>query len=194
MSSIRKLMPADAPAFEAHLLRLDRESRHSRFNAYVSDAQVRRYCQSVHWSDGWTLGYFEDGVLRAVSQLVIVTFPWPREVELAVTVEPDWQNRGIGTELCRMAVLAAQNRGVRRIKTLCLMENRRMQRIAIKLDGQLLHLGGEVESALQVPPPNCLSFWQEVFGDGNALFDSLLDQWRPGPKRDDEERSASVTS
>ena len=182
MSSIRKLLPADAPAFQDHLLRLDRNSRHDRFGGYPSDDQLRRYCQSVHWSDGWMLGYFEDGVLRACSQLVMVSFPWPQEVELAVTVEPAWQNRGIGTELCRMAVVAAQNRGVRRIKTLCLMENARMQRIARKLDGHLLHLGGEVEAALEVPPPSYLSFWQEVFGDGNALLDSLLDQWRPAPR------------
>lgn len=182
MSHIRILMPSERDLLKAHLLRLDARSRRDRFSGYLNDAAVVRYCESVNWLESLAFGWFEDGELRAAVQLVSLGFGWPSEAELAVTVEPDWQDRGIGTALCRHALLAAQNRSISCVKMICLQENARMQRIVRKLRGRLLYIDGSSEGALWVPPPTYLSLWQEAFGEGGALMDTLVEQWRPTPQ------------
>lgn len=179
MSLIRRLVPTEHENLLAHLKRLDPDSRHDRFCGGVSDEAIERYCSGIDWREGIVLGWFEDGVPRAVVQLVRLDAAWRREAELAVTVEPDWQDRGIGTALCRRALLAAQNRAVARVKMVCLQENARMQRIVRKLRGQLTYVDGAPEGAVEVPPPNYLSLWEEAFGEGGALLGTLVEQWRP---------------
>jgi len=183
MSHIRILMSSERDLLQAHLLRLDAQSRRDRFSGYLNDAAVVRYCESINWLEGLLFGWFEEGELRAVVQLVSLGLAWPSEAELAVTVEADWQDRGIGTALCRHALLVAQNRSISRVKMICLQENARMQRVVRKLRGQLLYIDGSSEGALWVPPPTYLSLWQEAFGEGGALMDTLVEQWRPAPQQ-----------
>ena len=179
MSLIRRLLPTERDTLLAHLKRLDPESRHDRFCGGFSDEAIERYCSGIDWLEGILLGWFEDGVLRAAVQLVPLDVTWPREAELAVTVEPDWQDRGIGTELCRRALLAAQNRAVARVRMVCLLENARMQRIVRRLRGHLTYVDGVREGAVEVPLPNYLSLWEEAFGEGGALLGTLVEQWQP---------------
>ena len=183
MSHIRKLLPTERERLQAHLLRLDSASRRDRFSGYLNDAAVVRYCDAIDWLDGLLFGWFEEGELRAAVQLVPLGFAWPREAELAVTVEPAWQDCGIGTELCRHALLVAQNRAISRVRMICLQENARMQRIVRKLRGQVVYIDGSSEAALRVPPPTYLSLWQEAFGESGALIGTLVDQWAPAPQK-----------
>ena len=184
MPLIRRLLPTERDILPAHLKRLDSESRHDRFCGGFSDEAIERYCNDIDWIEGILLGWFEEGVLRATVQLVPLGHTWSleawaREAELAVTVEPAWQDRGIGTELCRRALLAAQNRALARVKMVCLQENARMQRIVRKLRGRLMYVDGTPEGAVEVPPPSYLSLWEEAFGEGGALLGTLVEQWRP---------------
>lgn len=186
MSLIRRLLPSERDILESHMRRLDPESRRDRFCGLVGDDTIERYCAGIDWLDSILLGWFEAGELRAAVQLVPLRQSWsleawPREAELAVTVEPAWQDQGIGTELCRRALLAAQNRAISRVRMICLLENARMQRIVRKLDGRLLYVDGGSEGAVEVPPPSYLSLWQEAFGEGGALIETLVEQWRPLP-------------
>ncbi len=179
MTLIRKLLVGDAPALQAHLMRLDPDSRTERFHGYISDEAVENYCRGINWLEDLLLGWFEDGELRAVAHLAVLPKRWPREGELALTVERDWQERGIGTELCRQTLLSARNRMIGRVCMICLMENARMRKIVRRLEGSLVYLDGGAEGEVQLPPPNSLSLWQEAFGEGGALVETLVDQWRP---------------
>ncbi|MCG8360563.1 MAG: GNAT family N-acetyltransferase [Kiloniellales bacterium] len=183
MAPMRKLLAGDAARIRDHLLRLDRQSRYERFSGYVSDAFVERYCERINWIDDILIGWVEGGELRALAQLVRLPYRWPREAELALTVEPDWQDRGIGSELCREILLSARNRMIGRVCMLCLMENVRMRRIVRRLEGKLVYLDGAAEGEVRLPPPNYLSLWQEAFDEGGALVETLVDQWRPASRR-----------
>ncbi len=192
MTLIRKLLVGDAPALQAHLMRLDPDSRIERFHGYISDEAVETYCRGINWFGDLLLGWFEDGELRAVAHLAVLPTRWPREAELALTVERDWQERGIGTELCHQILLSARNRMIGRVRMICMMENARMRKIVRKLEGSLVYLDGGAEGEVQLPPPNYLSLWQEAFGEGGALVETLVDQWRPANR--DRSRSGEGTA
>ena len=53
--TIRKLWPTDLPAFRAHLLRLDPDSRHSRFGMGASDDFITRYAARSFTLPGLTI-------------------------------------------------------------------------------------------------------------------------------------------
>ena len=179
MSAPRKLLPGELARVTEHLLRLDPQSRADRFSGQISDQSIMSYVQGIDLSRDLMLVWFVEGELRATAHLALTRAFWPREAELALTVEAPWQDQGIGTELCREALIAARNRMIGRVWLVCLMENRRMQRIVRKLEGGLLYLDGAVEGGISLLPPDGLSLWHEAFGDGGALVETLFDRWQP---------------
>src|SRR5262249_26719335 len=129
MTCYRKLLPTEAGQFSRHLLALSLPDRRMRFQGAVSDYGVERRCRRLDWFRMVAVGFFVDGRLRGVAEVCFDRSLWPREAEIAVTVETPWQGRGIGTELTRRAVMVARNRGAARVTMLCLVENQRMRRI-----------------------------------------------------------------
>src|SRR5262245_61187053 len=122
MAQIRKLLPTEGPLLAEHLIRLSAEDRRLRFGGMLlRDDSVRRYVDSIDWAHSWHVGYFVDGVLRAVVQLSVPRpdgigpLPWrrPDAAEFAVSVEKPWQRQGVATRLMAQAVVVARNRNVR---------------------------------------------------------------------------------
>jgi GNAT superfamily N-acetyltransferase len=94
---------------------------------------------------------------------------------VALSVERDWQNRGIGSELMDRTVLAARNRGIRTIYMNCLAENRRMQAIARKSEARLRLLGDDVVGTLNNERATPLSLMRECIADGASAANVVLD-------------------
>ena len=170
MRVYRKLFPTEIARLRDHLLRLDPVDRHRRFFAGVSDAAVDEHCRRIDWLRTLVIGCFEDGVLRGAAEVALDGGTFPRQAELALSIEGPWQDQGIGTQLMRRAILAASNRAVVSLYMLCLSENRRMQSIAKKFDARLGFADGEADAQLDVPPPSQLSLAAEALGDGFGLF------------------------
>jgi hypothetical protein len=66
---IRKLWVGEAGAYRDHLLRLDAESRHSRFGGAVSDTFIRRYVDTLITLKAVIHGFFVDGCMRGAAEL-----------------------------------------------------------------------------------------------------------------------------
>ena len=66
---IRKLWIDRAGPYRDHLLRLDADSRRSRFGGAVSDAFITNYIELSLGLDAVIHGFFVDGVLRGVAEL-----------------------------------------------------------------------------------------------------------------------------
>ena len=66
---IRKVWIAQADLYRAHLLRLDLQSRRSRFAGAVSDQFLRDYAELAFSIDVIIHGFFVDGVLRGAAEL-----------------------------------------------------------------------------------------------------------------------------
>ena len=66
---IRKLWIGEANRYRDHLLRLDLESRHSRFGGGVSDQFILDYVDTTFGLGSVVHGFFADGVLRGAAEL-----------------------------------------------------------------------------------------------------------------------------
>lgn len=167
---IRRLLHGDLPAITGHLLRLDAKARYARFGSAVKDDTIRKYADEVISADTLVFGAFIGGVLRAIGELRGLVHHTTRTAELALSVEPDWQGKGIGTLLFSRLVTAAQNRGVKSFRVLFLNENKRMQRIAAKHHPAHSCIDmGQVEATFDPPRATPLSFALEVAQDVNAF-------------------------
>lgn len=173
-TELRKLGRRDIPAATAHLLRLDPDNRRLRFGSYVSDGFIREYTGRLSGMDTVVFGAFIDGTLRAIGELHGLRRSWPARAEAALSVEPDWQNRGIGSKLFARLVTVAQNRGIRSLHVLFLHENRRMRRITRKHDAKLEFFGEDIEATLDPPLATALSLAREFAEDSLASMRGML--------------------
>jgi RimJ/RimL family protein N-acetyltransferase len=175
----RRLVASDGDRFLRHLLRLDADDRRSRFGGQVTEEYARAYCARFDWRRSLVLGWFVAGELRAVGELRYIDGALPaRAAEVAVSVERPFRGRGVGTELCRRLIVRARNRLVTTVHMLCLLDNRRVQRIARGLGGALAFYPGEAEARLDLRWPDALTGFEEwldeaagvLQGEGAAAF------------------------
>lgn len=178
MSVFRKLLPAEMHHYKAHLLRLDRADRHMRFGCTVSDAVIEQHCLRLEWRNTIVIGFFEDGQLRAASEMRHDGQPFPRRAELAFSVERGWQSRGIGSELMRRGLTIARNRGIRIVDVVCLAENGRMRALAAKFAKKVTVEHGEVGVSIALDMPNHVTLFLEALEDGAGLMSTFLAGFR----------------
>ncbi|EWY37512.1 GCN5 family acetyltransferase [Skermanella stibiiresistens SB22] len=181
MTVYRKLLPTDLRAYRDHLLRLSSNDRYSRFCGFKTDESIAVHCQGIDWRFTIMVGCFVRGELRAVAELRTEPKVWPGEGELAVSVERDFQNQGLGSGVVRRILTVARNRAIRRLVLICLIGNRRMQAVVRKFLGKLDSEHGEVTGRIELPWPSQMSLLQEALDSGSAVVDGVLDQWRAGP-------------
>jgi len=170
----RKLWAADTAALKAHLLRLDQESRRTRFGTPVGDYFIEQYADNALGNHSIAHGYFVDGILRGVAELRGFRGVAGGDAEAAFSVEKDFQNRGIGTELFSRTVLAARNRGISKLFVNFLSQNARMQAIAKKFDAVVTYDSDGGHAEIDAPRANALSIWREALTDSQDLADSLM--------------------
>jgi RimJ/RimL family protein N-acetyltransferase len=109
-------------------------------------------------------------------------------------VEAPFRGRGIGTELCRRLAVRARNRFVARAHMLCLLDNRRVQRIARGLGGALTFHPGEAEAEIGLPWPDPASASEEWLDEAGALLGlGSLPYAGPAPCRPPPSRDVGIT-
>ena len=175
LGTIRKLFPVENHKFRDHLLRLDRDSRRSRFGHTVADSFVKAYAERLSEHNSVVYGYFVDGVMHAAAELRKVSDTWGKEAEAAFSVETPYQESGVGSDLMGRIIQAARNRGVEQIYIICMAENTRMQRIAKKHDAVLRFEQGEVVGRIKPAWPSALSVLAEAVDDQRAYVMMVLD-------------------
>ncbi len=163
--SFRKLWPTETPAFRDHLLRLDRDSRRMRFAHSVSDAFIEDYSARMNDMGSIVFGYVEGSEVRAAAELRKLGDRWGTEAEAAFSVEKDFQDHGLGSELMGRVIRSARNRGIHRLYMSCLAENSKMQAIARKHEADLKFEYGEVIGEILPATPNYFSILAEAVED-----------------------------
>jgi GNAT superfamily N-acetyltransferase len=173
--AIRKLWIGESDLYRAHLLRLDPDSRHSRFGGGVSDDFVAEYVTLSLGLDAVIHGFFADGTLRGAAELRPLGSAFADEAEVAFSVEPTWQGLGVGSALLDRTLLAARNRGIKFLHMACLADNRRMQDLARKFEAELKFDFGSVVGAVAAPQPTPLSVLRELVADSHGFATAMLD-------------------
>jgi RimJ/RimL family protein N-acetyltransferase len=173
--TIRRVWSQETDKFRDHLLRLDHESRRMRFGLAVSDAFIEDYASRTGEMKGIVYGFFAEGQMRAAAEMRQIGESWSTDAEGAFSVEPAFQNRGIGTEMLGRIIRAARNRGVSRLYMNCLAENHKMQRICRKFEAELHFDHGEVVGRVLPALPTYLSLWEEAVDDTNGFVMAVFD-------------------
>jgi GNAT superfamily N-acetyltransferase len=172
---IRKMWTVEASRYRDHLLRLDEDSRRSRFGGVVTDAFLSRYAELALGIDTVIHGFFVNGTMRGAAELRPIGKALAREAEAAVSIEKPWQSHGVGSALLRRTLLAARNRGIKYLHMACLADNERMQQLARKFDAELSFDFGSVVGELATPRPTPMSVMREFVADSHGFATALLD-------------------
>lgn len=173
--SIRKLLKREHPLYREHLLRLDTEARRRRFAHSVSDDFIIRHAGKANESGSFIFGYFDAGQLRGVAELKLSPGTLNANAEAAFSVERDYVNQGIATELMGRVIRTARNRGVRHLVLSCLAENAKMRAIAAKYGAELHFEEGGVVGDIMPPRANYFSLASEAFDDRVGVYLASLD-------------------
>jgi GNAT superfamily N-acetyltransferase len=165
----------EATRYRDHLLRLDQDSRHSRFGGGVSDEFIRNYVGTTFGLGSVVHGFFADGTLRGAAELRPLGRAFAREAEAALSIEADWQSHGVGSALLDRTLLAARNRGIKTLHMACLANNRRMQELARKFAAELSFDFGDVVGEVAAARPTPLSVLRELVADNCGFATAVLD-------------------
>ncbi len=177
---IRYLGPRHRDRIVTHLTALDERSRYLRFGYAATDAQIRRYVDTIDFEHDEVFGIFNRRLeLIALAHLAHRDGDPSRgraaASEFGVSVLPKSRGRGFGRRLFEHAMLHARNRGVETIFIHALSENIAMLRIAKGAGAIVERAGSESEAWLKLPPDSLASHLDEVIGERAAEFDY---QWK----------------
>ena len=126
-----------------HLLRLDRESRHDRFQGFLDDSFIGRYAAKCASDGTAVIAYFEDGMVRGAAELHPPDKSSDCEPEAAFSVETAFRRLGVGTRLFRELIVEARLRGYRTLRITTGAHNDAMRALALKFGAHLNFSHGE---------------------------------------------------
>ena len=136
--------------FQDHLLRLDEGARQQRFCHPASDADVRDYVGRLDLKRTRVIGFVCDGQMRGAAELSPSGSPRRPVFDATVSVENDWQGRGIRTALVVRAIPIARGLGASHIRVEGLAGNERLRRIVSQFDADMLFEDDDCEAWLPV--------------------------------------------
>ena len=177
--TVRKLWIGETDAYRDHLLRLDRESRHTRFSGAVSDEFIARHAAHrdrprrrrarlfCRWRDARRS--------RIAPQRRLAGGMLSDGAEAAFSIEQEWQSHGVGTVLLERTLLSARNRGIKHLRMDCLADNRRMQQLARKFEADLSFDFGSVIGEVDPPRSTALSLMREAMDDAHGVAAKIFD-------------------
>jgi GNAT superfamily N-acetyltransferase len=149
---IRQLRPSDLLRFRDHLLRLDPSSRHDRFNGGIGDAFVAAYAERSLARGTTVIGYLEGDEIRGAAEIHECAGHDEPTAEIAFSVEPQLQGRGIGALLFERLLAHARAMGYRHLRVTTHPGNDRMRRLARKFQARLSFQAGEAVGVIALDP------------------------------------------
>ena len=174
---IRHLWPTDIAAFCRHLHRLDETTRHCRFGSPVNGQFLDAYADTAQRLGTLIHGAFRDGEIHAAAELRPLEIAGSSMAEAAFTVEKEFQDQGLGSQLMDRIITAAQNRRITELYMICLRDNGRMQHLAGKFGARLKIKSGEVTGWISPAYPTPASLLEESFSEAQGFVTAVLD-WR----------------
>jgi GNAT superfamily N-acetyltransferase len=169
----------ELPLLRDHLLRLDAESRHDRFNGFLDDSFIERYAARCAEDGTVIVAYIVDGVVRGAAEL------HPPEddslPEVAFSVEASARRQGVGTALFRRLVAEARWKGYKRLRITTGAENHAMRALARKFGAHLAFRQGESTGTIDLaktPEAELADLAASPFAAGRALINFNSTCWK----------------
>ena len=133
----------ELPLLRDHLLRLDAESRHDRFNGFLDDSFIESYAARCADDGTVIIAYIENGVVRGAAELHPPEQSPDSLPEIAFSIEACVRRRGVGTILFRRLIEEARAKGYKTLRITTGAENHAMRALAGKFGAHLAFRHGE---------------------------------------------------
>jgi GNAT superfamily N-acetyltransferase len=140
----------ELPLLRAHLLRLDRASRHDRFHGFMDDSFIERYAEKCANDGTVIIAYIEDGVVRGAAELHPPEQSPDALPEIAFSVESSVRRKGVGSILFRKLIAEARAKGYRSLRITTGAENEAMRALASKFGADLTFRYGESTGSIDL--------------------------------------------
>src|SRR5258708_20307547 len=101
----------ELPLLRDHLLRLDRVSRHDRFQGFMDDSFIERYAAKCADDGTIIIAYFENGVVRGAAELHPPDQSPDSLPEIAFSVEAGRRRQGGGSIPVSKLIAEARSKG-----------------------------------------------------------------------------------
>lgn len=142
----------ELPLLRDHLLRLDPESRHDRFNGFMDDGFIERYAAKCADDGTIIVAYIEDGVVRGAAELHPPDQSPDALPEIAFSVEASVRRQGVGIILFKRLIQEARWRGYHALRITTGAQNQAMRALANKFGAQLTFRHGESTGTIDLKP------------------------------------------
>ncbi|WP_293949441.1 GNAT family N-acetyltransferase [Sneathiella sp.] len=146
----RELRPAEHGLLQDHIFRLSPESRILRFGYPTSDYTVSRYCANENQPLPIICGAFVGDVLRGVIELRFGGELPEKAAEIAISVEDDWRDMGMGTALMTLAFRLARDHGLTMLEVNFVPHNTPMRRLARKFGARFSTQTGLIKGSFSL--------------------------------------------
>lgn len=133
----------ELPLLRDHLLRLDSESRHDRFNGFLDDGFIERYAARCAADGTIIVAYMENGIVRGAAELHPPEQSEDGLPEVAFSVEGCVRRRGVGSLLFQRVISEARWNGYRKLRVTTGAQNHAMRALAAKFGARLVFSHGE---------------------------------------------------
>jgi hypothetical protein len=140
----------ELPLLRDHLLRLDPESRHDRFNGFLDESFIERYAEKCADDGTVIVAYMENGIVRGAAELHPPEQSGDGVPEIAFSVEACVRRQGVGSILFKRLLSEARWRGYRRLRVTTGASNEAMRALASKFGAHLVFRHGESTGTIEV--------------------------------------------
>jgi len=140
---IRALARSEMPLLREHLLRLDSESRHDRFNGFADESFIERYAAKCQADGTMVIAYLENGKVLAAAELHPPGSEPDSQPEVAFSVERPVRRKGLGSILFQQLIEEAKRKGYDSLRITTGSQNEAMRALANKFGAHLTFRYGE---------------------------------------------------
>jgi hypothetical protein len=146
----------ELPLLRDHLLRLDPQSRHDRFNGFLDDSFIERYAAKCADDGTLIVAYIEGGVVRGAAELHPPGQSPDGLPEIAFSVEASVRRRGVGSSLFQRLIAEARWKGCSALRITAGAQNQAMRALASKFGARLAFRHGESTGTIDLKPQSQL--------------------------------------
>jgi len=140
----------ELPLLRDHLLRLDPESRHDRFNGFMEDGFIENYAAKCADDGTVIIAYIENGVVRGAAELHPPDQSPDALPEIAFSVEASVRRQGVGSILFTRLIREARFKGYRTLRITIGAQNQAMRALANKFGAHLTFRQGESTGSIDL--------------------------------------------
>lgn len=164
-----------------HFLRLDSDSRHSRFCSIMNDENLINYVNKMDFSKNGIFGIFNENLdIIGLGECVFYKdSPEKKETaEVAFSVEKGYQGKGLGNKLMARVVQFANTHNLKEMTMYFLRDNAATLHLANKYNFKAEYYSTEVSGTVKVPNiPPILDVFNEQIEELFANIE-ITQQWQ----------------